>query len=360
MCGIVYAFRRDAKPARKRVIKQYKAQKSRGSDGYGYIALDANSNLTEYHRSMNEKEVSAAITKQEASHILFHHRYPTSTTNLPEAAHPIEVRHDELKHTYFIVHNGVIGNPDELKIEHEALGYQYNTVISTEYRTKSGQVYYGDEEYNDSEALAIELARTIEGLQPIARARGTIATMVLQMNKAGTKALALYYGTNGGNPLTITNDASALVIASEGGKPIPANKMYRTDFAANTTKIVYVPLVKYEQPKPITYAGGYSYNSYKSTKYDHLRYENIEEDETCDVHKPEIDAVNEYGYTLDDLREQALDTENDIEIAILAGEVDEQIQLEGELIIINEQIRCEMEYLGITDEHKLAPIGFTS
>lgn len=342
-------------------MKRYRAQKSRGSDGYGYIALDAESNLTEYHRSMDESEVNAAIMEQKASHILFHHRYPTSTTNLPEAAHPIEVRHDELEHTYFIVHNGVIGNPDTLKFEHEALGYQYNTVISTEYRAKSGQVYYGDEEYNDSEALAIELARTIEGLQPRVRAEGTIATMVLQMDKAGTKALALYYGTNGGNPLTITNDASGLMIASEGGKAIPANKMFCTNFASGTTEIVKVPLVKYEQPKPIKYGGYYGGHGLQGIRpYDFKRHPFDEDMEELDG---ETGGSSLYESTLGELQDLGLDIQNDIEIAKMAGEDEERERLEIELDGIHERIEASQYSAYRIDEAEMsedeaARIGF--
>jgi predicted glutamine amidotransferase len=352
MCGIVYAFRKDGKPARKRIMKRYTKQKARGSDGYGYVALNKEHGLAEYHRSMEESEVREAITKQTAAHILFHHRYPTSTNNLPEAAHPIEVRHKELEHTYYVVHNGVIRNPDELKEEHEALGYEYSTVISTEYVAKNGQRYYGAEEYNDSEALAIELARTIEGLQPKVRAEGTIATMVLQMDKAGTQALALYFGTNGGNPLTVTEDETALVIASEGGKAIPGNIMYRTDFVTHETETVNVPLVSYEPPKLVNYAqySGYNYGKQGAIDFDDETGEADGVYATETGYDPELDDADPWGYTLDELEEHALDTRGDIEIARAAGEVDERIGLEIELQGIEEQIAEHRKRLGMDDE----------
>ena len=254
MCGIVYSMRLDGKPARKTVWKRYTKQRGRGSEGFGYVAIERGM-VASYKRVQHEKEARAALEKENASTLLFHHRYPTSTINVPEAAHPIIVKHKELNGTWYVVHNGIISNPDELRASHEKLGYDYTTLIRTQY-TAGGNVYHGASDYNDSEALAIELARTLEGKQRKVSARGSIAYIALE-TRAG-KAVALYYGTNGGNPLT-RNDAPerGITIASQGGKAINDNICYRLDLRTLATGVVPLELERH-----ITYTERYDTTGY--------------------------------------------------------------------------------------------------
>lgn len=266
MCGIVCVMRKDGKPAHKQVLKRYSKQEERGSDGFGYIALDNRNVVVEYKRYQYEKEVRNALTKSNSSYVLFHHRFPTSTINLPESAHPIRVRHKELTKTYYVVHNGVISNPKELRVAHEKLGYKYTTEVQSVYRTKKGKEYYGEAEFNDSEALAIELARTLEGLQPRVNAIGSIAYIVLEVDKS-KNAVALYYGTNGGNPLTVEDTSMGICIASEGGRAILANTCYRLDLTTKDTSVVLLPMQTYSVLKSY-YNSGIDYTGYQSGMYD--------------------------------------------------------------------------------------------
>jgi predicted glutamine amidotransferase len=350
MCGIVYAFRTDDKPAAKRVMKRYKRQAARGQDGFGYVAISDDFKVQEYRRFMTEAGVRTGLMGSDAKHVLFHHRFPTSTINIAEAAHPILVKHPELKHSYYIVHNGVISNPDEVKPEHEEMGYKYTTEINGFYKATSGKVYQGQSSYNDSEALAIELARTIEGLQPAVRTRGSIAVMALQCDKTGQNVKALYYGTNGGNPLTITSDEAGIVIASEGGSQIRSNVMYRTEFESGDTAEVQVPLPSYYSS-----AVGYGYN-YKPAHDD-----NEEED----YQPKKYLTAKDYGFNdedlpdwgeddeLDQLYANRLRIENDISMAQLSvssGELDAAMHIDDlydELADATQDIR---DYLTATGQ----------
>jgi len=254
MCGIIYVRRADGKPARKQLLKRYRKQETRGSDGFGFVEIGKDNVLTSYERYQYESEMENAIKDSISTHILFHHRFPTSTPNLKESAHPIKVSHDELEYDYYVVHNGVLSNDTELREEHLKLGYKYSTEVQQLWRTTM-TVYRDALQWNDSEALAIELARNIEKKTAMCKARGAIAYIVLQVEKQTAKAKRLYFGTNGGNPLTIYADAQTnnLCIASEGGKAVIANTCHVIDL--KTLKLDtagHVIMQPYAQP---TYAG---------------------------------------------------------------------------------------------------------
>lgn len=249
MCGIVYVKRLDRAKANKQVAKRYSKQEHRGTDGFGYIGVKENGNISPLQRTQFEHEIRQKLNASTLTEILFHHRYPTSTPNVPESAHPLFVGHKELQYSYYVTHNGIISNDEDLKETHDALGYTYLTEIKTQYRTKKGHVYNSEVCFNDSEAFAIELARTIEGLQPECMAKGAIAYIAYQVDKISGKVIAVYFGTNGGNPLTLQWTKEFIAIASEGGKRIDDNKSFRLDAATNTVSEVPVKLQAMFTPK---------------------------------------------------------------------------------------------------------------
>lgn len=315
MCGIVYNWRTDGRPAAKQTLKRYNAQKDRGDDGFGFIAISSTGKIDAYKRYQSESEARAGLSPLPHSHVLFHHRFPTSTINIAESAHPIEVRHDELKHAYYVVHNGVISNPQELRTRHLALGYRYQTEIETKYHASSGQVYSGATVFNDSEALAIELARTIEGKQPRVEARGSIAYVVLEVNRAN-RLVATYYGTNGGNPLTVSR-ANGLLVASEGGKAIPPDTCYRVDAKTGAESVMLLPMSSY-----IHYAAPYSYKG--------IGFHDKEEEDYAPA-EPSYES-------LDDLDEYRSDLLEQKSIARMAGEDGELMDIEIELESVEAEI----------------------
>lgn len=266
MCGIVYVQRKDNKPAVKQALKRYKAQKGRGSEGFGYVAIKQSGRVTELNRFAFEHELETKLNTTKHQHLLVHHRFPTSTPNVPESAHPIKVSHEELQYDYIVTHNGVISNDEALKEAHEKLGYKYNTLLFLSYTTCKGQEYSAGVQWNDSESLAIELARNIEGLTDKVAALGTIAYIVLQVEKQTQRAVALYYGTNGGNELTRQDAKEYIVIASEGGEAINDNICYRMSLPDNTlteyTQVQMQPAFQSKAPNSLGFNLGLGRSDY--------------------------------------------------------------------------------------------------
>lgn len=222
MCGIIHIKRKKGVMANKSVAKRYQKQKARGTEGFGFVELKEGV-VIGVQRSEKEKDILELLSKSTADEILFHHRTPTSTPNFVESTHPIAVRHKKFKYNYYIVHNGIISNDDDLKAIHEKEDFVYNTSISKQWVT-SGQTYESSM-FNDSEAVAIDFAKSIETGEAM-KSKGSIAIMALQVDKKTKKAIALYFGRNIGNPLKIENDKDFLGISSESGKDIPQDMLY--------------------------------------------------------------------------------------------------------------------------------------
>lgn len=221
MCGIIYVKRKDNKPAYKSVLKRYRKQSHRGTQGYGYVAVK-DDQVVSYKRAETEAEIVKMIEKETAPEILFHHRYPTSTPNVAEAAHPILVHNPEIlgKDSYFVVHNGVITNDDELYEKHIKMGFEYTTELEMGFKTKSGHAYHTDSKWNDSEALAIETALALSGKKPEIDSIGAAA--VIGFKIVGSKIQSRFFYHNYRNPLVIDNGDVMVAITSEGrGVAVP-------------------------------------------------------------------------------------------------------------------------------------------
>jgi hypothetical protein len=238
MCGIVFVKRYDGKRADKMVLKRYHAQKSRGQEGFGFVSLSGGK-VMEYKRSTGEAEIVKLVGKQNVSEIIFHHRFPTSTPNFEMAAHPIRVSHEDLHYDYFVIHNGVIFNDDKLKTKHESLGFKYNTELLKKWRS-NGNTIFEHRQWNDSEALAIELALDLDKNGTGVDIAGSIAFVCLQVEKGSRQAVKVFFGRNYGSPLKIDNLAKHfLAVTSEGnGKNVEVNKLYAIDYGTGemTTK----------------------------------------------------------------------------------------------------------------------------
>lgn len=303
---------------KKRLIERYHAQKNRGSEGFGYIAFTDNT-IRQYKRYQNEKDTLAALKRTDDTHVLFHHRYPTSTENVAETAHPIKVSHSELEYDYYVTHNGVISNPDTLKAKHEKLGYKYSTALTIQYKTVDGTIYNAGTQFNDTEALAIELARNIELGTPI-MACGSAAFIVLKVKKNSKKVVALIYGTNGGNPLTIDRSKGGLCIASEGGTvQVTPMVMYTYDMHSHVTSSTVLDMAAYVVK---TQGIGYGYNYGYSYQRDITSEDFTADDDDTEWLEKESEAT-ELRYMLEAIEE-------DIKIAKLLDEKEELEDLETE------------------------------
>lgn len=258
MCGITFIHRLDKRVANKSILKRYHKQKSRGSDGFGYVAIQ-NNKLKSYKRAKLESQIKTFIEKEKAETILFHHRFPTSTPNFKESAHPIKVSNMSLKYDYYLVHNGIITNADDLKEKHEALGFIYNTEIKKKFLT-SGQTYT-QSCFNDSEALAIDIALAIDKGTNKIEAKGSIAFIVAKVHKSSNNVVAIYYGRNTGNPLKIGKTKDLISIGSESeGTIVPAEVLFKLDLKTGETTQASLDIPEYT-----SYSYGYGNYGYRTS-----------------------------------------------------------------------------------------------
>lgn len=226
MCGIIYVRRKDGKSAVKAVKKRYRKQKYRGMDGFGYVAVKDNT-VVSYQRAATEKEIMQKLDAETAPEILFHHRYPTSTPNMEEQAHPIKVAHETLAHEYYVVHNGVIHNADTRKEAHVKLGFAYTTDLQPLWKTTNNKLYQSesDTRFNDSEALAIDMALALEGKVPNIASEGPASVIALQVK--GGKVVDRVFYRNMLNPLKYENNATMTTLTSLGGADVPPGFVMR-------------------------------------------------------------------------------------------------------------------------------------
>jgi predicted glutamine amidotransferase len=179
-------------------VDRFIKQRSRGTQGFGYYIPELN-RLT--HNPIENKLINNLLA-QNASEVLFHHRFPTSTENVQSACHPFSTKWAKFKHNYVMVHNGYLSNEDELKEAHYALGIRYVSMQP-------------DGRFNDSEALMYDLALYLEGHQDEIKAQGAIAFVMIERNEEG-KQINLHYGRNT-SPLKFQfKNNKYMTLASEG------------------------------------------------------------------------------------------------------------------------------------------------
>lgn len=249
MCGIIAAFNLKGKNVNQIVIDQYEDQHTRGTDGFGIVTINDKTKSYKVHRATEPVKALLDLYKNNAKMILMHHRYPTSSENQLNQTHPIMVDNGSLKFKYLVVHNGVVSNDDELKEQHEnELGFVYNTKYQyTEHMEK----------YNDSECVAIEVARFAEGQTSQIGASGSIAFIGLKISKKTDKVVAVIYGRNTGSPLNADYKSGQIFLSSTGpGDSVEPDLFYNVDIKTlkrSTKKMSFYS-------KPVTQIGWSSAN----------------------------------------------------------------------------------------------------
>lgn len=217
MCGLIACIQHVNKnpklgDAKDFVATQLERQFSRGRKGFGMIEIGKNN--FKVHRATEAERSFTMLNNAKENIVLFHHRTPTSTENTHQQTHPIFVRNEELKYDWYIMHNGVIQNEDELrKIHEKELGYIYTTLVSNS--ATMGYSFW--EKFNDSEAFAIELARHLEGKDDKIKTRGSMAYIAFAIDKKTQKPARIFWGSNGRNPIKYDdmNGIDQIMIASE-------------------------------------------------------------------------------------------------------------------------------------------------
>ncbi len=208
MCGIIAAISVDGEPVNDRVLNQYQKQFARGTEGFGAaMVLEDEPDKVNIYRATTELKTYLDLYLRKAQIILFHHRMPTSSDNLMSQTHPILVSNPLTKYAWLIAHNGIIQNSEEIKKIHNEVGIEYNTQIKDkEYRN-----------YNDSEAIAVELALYLERQKEKIEAKGSMALVGLQMDKTTMEPLTMFFTRNAANPLNVWRNEHAIFISSLGG-----------------------------------------------------------------------------------------------------------------------------------------------
>lgn len=259
MCGIIGAFNTQTPKERKNkapvpnvndfVIDTYEDQHTRGKEGFGLITIDIKKDVT-VHRATEPVKFLLDLKMNPSPMIIAHHRMPTSTDNKLSQTHPIFVSNESLAHDYFVIHNGIISNAEELKDKHDKLGFVYTT--KTQDAKKFGYQYYRSVEFNDSESLAIELALLIEGRSVHLGHQGSAAFIVLQTDKKTGKALRVFFGRDS-SPIQMHKQEGQLCLSSEGiGESVPRDLLHSflmSDPAFNLTTVPF-KIVPYGLPKP--------------------------------------------------------------------------------------------------------------
>ena len=229
MCGLIGHLGKSKEVTQKRartyIMDQFQDQIGRGTKGFGLITIGEDGH-TEVLRATSEVKATLDVYMSRATHLLFHHRQPTSTENTMDQTHPMEVEHEELSWIWNVMHNGTIRNAELLKKEHEKLGYVYLTETESEY--SAGYKY---KKFNDSEALAIEIARFIEGKgingeKPVIHCEGGFAFIAVATDKM-MKVKAVYIASNGYGNLSLADNGKAWYFASEekAGAKIPTDEI---------------------------------------------------------------------------------------------------------------------------------------
>lgn len=213
MCGLIAKINKNKNklPVNNSIIDIYEDQYTRGEEGFGILSLEKGNKIN-LKRATEPAKFIHDLYNTKSTMILAHHRYPTSTRNKLNQTHPIVVDNKLLKYKYYVMHNGIIRNSDELKEKHNKIGFKYTTEIK-EKETKYHYKYQNN--YNDSEAIAIELAAYVEELEPLLEFEGSAAFLMLQVDKKTEKLNKFYFGRHQ-NPLNIYREKGTVTISSEG------------------------------------------------------------------------------------------------------------------------------------------------
>lgn len=239
MCGIVYRKSLENRNISIDVLQLYKNQRSRGFEGFGFFDPNRKS-LT--HKT-DEREMVKKLKAYNSTELLFHHRLPTSTKNVLNACHPFKVTIDNKD--FVIVHNGYLSNEYELKEKHEKLGYTYTSEQP-------------DGTFNDSEALAYDIALYLAGKQRKLHAKGVIAFIAYTSEK-------LYFGRNT-NPLYCHITDKNITIRSEGrGFLIEPDTLYTLHKNKLTKRKLIIPNYEYATQTQNTWENYHDYEEYFDT-----------------------------------------------------------------------------------------------
>lgn len=234
MCGIIGVFSqgKNSKNVNEAVRMQMEDQHERGMKGFGAVFIEQNRDY-KIKRACEPSSIHVDLALNPSQMILLHHRTPTSSDNKISQTHPFLIDDGSLVSNYLVIHNGHITNHATLKKEHEDLGFVYKTALRWQKDTYHVTEW---EEYNDSEAFAIELARYVENQTQEIACMGSWAFIALQINKQDNKVEKLLFGRSL-NPLNMSLSWGNLMLSSTGpGEEIKKDTLYTVDLSNITHK----------------------------------------------------------------------------------------------------------------------------
>ena len=243
MCGLIANFcvstdkKKKAAHANQFIIDQFEDQHSRGVKGFGIIRIGKTLKV-EVDRACETSKFLLDLYLKNSSMIVAHHRTPTSTDNKLDQTHPMFISNEKLKYDYHVVHNGIISNDVELHTKHEELGFLYKTEYQESYYAQNVTT-----KFNDSEAIAIELALFIEGMTDKVGCHNKAAFIIVQMSKETKKVTRIFFGKNDNGDLTIDRRENELRLSSEGeGDDVLTNVLFSFDPADKKMELAEMPI----------------------------------------------------------------------------------------------------------------------
>lgn len=141
MCGIIGISVNSPNHIKRDTYQVYRNQQYRGKQGFGLAIKHLNGGI-ERVRTRFEHEIFKEPlwdNIQEGDLVLFHHRIPTSSPNIPACNHPLA----NSTQTLFLAHNGIITGYDELNQRN------FESKIELNEDKKFGWKHYDD--FTDSE-----------------------------------------------------------------------------------------------------------------------------------------------------------------------------------------------------------------
>ena len=290
MCGLISAFNFKVKSKKtknptneenvnKWVINQLEDQISRGKEGFGILFIDEKNNV-KIERATELTKTMVDLYMNKSKMIVLHHRTPTSSENKINQTHPILVDNGSLKHKYYVIHNGHINNAEELKKEHEKLGFVYSTSTEPKWTNEIG--------FNDSESIAIELSRYIEKQTDEIDISGSFAFTIVKVNKKTNKATGIFYGRDNTNPLKMSGSRGKIRLSSEGeGIPTKENTIYNFDLKTFKIKKNRIKIKESEPFSKYDYNENYREYDYKTPETETETETETKTDETEIIEKLE-------------------------------------------------------------------------
>lgn len=261
MCGILTYIAAPSDRIVPLVASGLASQHGRGIDGAGYILIPhwradkpiVRRFLSPFHALPQlQKDIEEQADRDGLCSIAFHHRMPTSTSNVEHCNHPIA------SDGSFLIHNGIIFNSSELKPRHEKEGIMYTTMDGTR--------------FNDSEALAHDVTLALR--KPKENKRGTSYKFKSQGSFAFVRyepaTRTLMYARNNMNPLlfaSLENGTMALCSESDTAllphkewKNLPAKVLFMQNLETLDLRTATFTHKEYSFPKAKTGMPPYTYS----------------------------------------------------------------------------------------------------